>query len=374
MAESLAERTDRKHAKAGIIDADIHNALPSPDSLKPYLSERWQRHMETIGSRGTIPYAHMPTKYPKVSPLTARRDAWPPSGLLPGSDLSFMQEQHLDALNIEYGILNCMVRTGDELNEEWGAAMARAVNDWQIAEWLDKEPRLRASIVVPYESPDLAVEEIERLGDHSGFVQVELPGRTREPLGRRKYWKVYEAAERHNLAVGIHASDSMGVPTTASGWPSYYLDDHVLISTGYQSQIASLVCEGVFEQFPGLRVISVEGGFAWLPPLMWRLDKHWDRLRDEVPHLTRAPSEYIREHIWFTTQPMEEPPNPRHLLRTIEQIGADDKLMFSTDYPHWDFDHPNKAFPVKLPPELKAKIFSENARQAYQLDSKVQSG
>ncbi len=109
----------------------------------------------------------------------------------------------------------------------------------------------------------------------------------------------------------------------------------------------------------------LEGGWAWLPALMWRLDKVYKRLHDEVPHLKRLPSEYIHEHIWTTTQPMEEPHNPEHLLQVIEHLGSDDMLMFSTDYPHWDFDDPNRAFPVRLPEDLKRKIFHDNAKALY---------
>jgi predicted TIM-barrel fold metal-dependent hydrolase len=141
------------------------------------------------------------------------------------------------------------------------------------------------------------------------------------------------------------------------------------MSQAFQSQMISLVCEGVFERFPNLRVVTMEGGIAWIPSLMWRMDKHYRRLRDEVPHLKRLPSEYIREHMYITTQPIEEPDNPKHLLQTIEHLDSE-KLMFSTDYPHWDADDPNRAFPVKLPPDLKRKIFSENARKLYQLGTK----
>ena len=46
-----------------------------------------------------------------------------------------------------------------------------------------------------------------------------------------------------------------------------------------ETLVTSLVVEGVFEQIPNLQVVLVEGGFAWLPALCWRLDKHWKRLR-----------------------------------------------------------------------------------------------
>src|ERR687886_861822 len=235
------------------------------------------------------------------------------------------------------------------------------------AQWracLVPEPRLRAGLVVPYEDGDLAAAEIDRFGDHPGFVQVMLVIRTSEPLGRRKYWKMYEAAVRHDLPIGIHFGGNGGGPITGAGWPSFYVEDHAGMSTAFQSQVISLVAEGVFEQFPALKVILVEGGFAWLGPLAWRLDGAWKRLKDDVPHLRRAPSEYIAEHFWLTPQPMEEPPRPEQFAQMLDQFPAlYDKLMFATDYPHWDFDAPDFALPrVKLPSGVPQKIMAENAR------------
>jgi predicted TIM-barrel fold metal-dependent hydrolase len=368
MVERLAQREARKRTKTSFIDCDIHNIVPSVDVLEPYLPARWRRHVESFGMRQHHGFASG-IPYPKASPGGGSRvDAWPPSGLPPGADLDFMREQHLDVLDVECGILNCLYpKVGEQLNDELGAALACATNDWQIAEWLEKEPRLRASIVVPYENAEFSAAEIDRVADHPGFVQVVLLPRTKEPLGKRRYWKIYEAAERHNLPIGIHFAGLGGNPITSSGWPSYYIEDHTVMSMAFQSQVISLVCEGVFERFPNLRVVLLEGGLAWIPSLMWRLDKHWKRLRDEVPHLKRPPSEYIREHMRATTQPMEEPPDPKQLLQVFEHLGSDEMLMFATDYPHWDYDDPDRAFSVRLPSDMKEKIFSENARALYAL-------
>jgi uncharacterized protein len=366
MVERVIQKERPDKTKTGFIDCDIHNIVPSVGALEPYLESRWIHHAETFGMRGHHGFAKG-IPYPKVSPGGGSRvDSWPPSGLPPGADLGFMKQQHLDPLPIEYGILNCLYpKVGEQLNEEYGGALARATNDWQVAEWLDKDSRLRASIVVPYENAEFAAEEIERVGDHPGFVQVVLLPRTKEPLGKRRYWKMYEAAERHDLPIGIHFAGLGGNPITSSGWPSYYIEDHTVMSMAFQSQVISLVCEGVFERFPKLRVVLMEGGFAWLPALMWRLDKLWERVGHEVPHLKRRPSEYIRNHMWATTQPMEEPRNPKHLLQVIDHLGSEDMLMFATDYPHWDYDDPDRAFQATVPAELKRKIFSENARALY---------
>jgi predicted TIM-barrel fold metal-dependent hydrolase len=247
------------------------------------------------------------------------------------------------------------------------------VNDWQAAEWLDKEPRLRASIVVPFEHADLAVAEIERRARDCRFVQVQFSGRPREPMGRRKYWPIYAACQEYGLTVMSHAFGSGGHPITGAGWPSFYIEDHVGPAQSMQASLISMVYEGVFERFPELRVVSAENGFGWAPSLAWRLDNTYDLLRDELPHLKRKPSEYLREHVWFCTQPVEEPEHAADLLRVIDQIGAD-RLIFASDYAHWDWDAPDTVLPPRLDEGIRRKILYENARQLYRLPDVAPQG
>ena len=103
--------------------------------------------------------------------------------------------------------------------------MSRAVNDWIAREWLDHDPRLRASIVVPQQNPELAVAEIERCAPDSRFLQVMLLVSGELPLGRRQNWPIYAAAERHGLTLGIHAGSSYRHPNTPVGWGSYLSED-----------------------------------------------------------------------------------------------------------------------------------------------------
>src|SRR5206468_6617292 len=117
-------------------------------------------------------------------------------------------------------------------------------------------------------------------------------------------------------------------------------------------------------RFPDFKVVLVEGGVSWLPALMWRLDQSYKGLRYEVPWLKKKPSEYLRDHVRITSQPLERPDNDQHLLQVLEMMDAEHLLMFSSDYPHWDFDSPKHAFP-KLPETMRRRIFSENAREFY---------
>lgn len=361
MVLTLTQSQPQTQTKTTIIDCDIHNTMPSDKTLAKYLPERWRRYLEGFG----LSFYYQGAYYPRVYPNAARTDAWPPSGLIPGSDLEFMRQQLLDAWHIEIGLLNPLYLAGEQPNLDYADALARGLNDWLMAEWLEPEPRLRASIVVPYEDGHSAAAEIDRRATDPRFVQVLLVARTHEPLGRRKYWPMYEAAAHHNLPVGIHFGGAGGWPLTGAGWPSFYFEDHTGMPQAFQAQLISLIYEGVFERFPNLKVVLIEGGLAWLPPLMWRLDRAWQRLGEEVPHLQRPPSEVIRQHCWVTTQPMEEPPQPAYFWQLLEQLDMNDRLMFATDYPHWDFDAPDSAFPVKLPPDLRRKFMAENARALY---------
>ena len=152
----------------------------------------------------------------------------------------------------------------------------------------------------------------------------------------------------------------------AGGWPSYYAEEHQSNAHTMAAALTSLVIEGVFEQFPRLKIVFIEGGFGWIPSALWRMDQHFDRFRSEVPHLKRRPSEYVREQFWFTTQPIDEPDQAKHLRQLIEWVGID-RLLFSSDYPHWDFDSPERALPSGLPDDLVRKILAGNAPAAYRL-------
>ncbi len=347
-----------------IADCDIHPTPNSVQEIHPYLDPRWREHIDTFGMlrrHGCL----TGSAYPKGTPGANRRDAAPPNGGKPGSNLDFMRAQHLDPNNVQLGILNMISpHPGGIQNPELSAALCSALNDWQVAEWTSREPRLRASVMVPYEQPLAASAEIDRRAGDRSFAQVLLLSRTAEPLGQRRYWPIYEAAVRADLPIGIHAFGYGGAPLTGGGWPSFYIEEMFGHAPCCQSVLTSMVVEGVFEQFPSLRVIMIESGFAWLPSLAWRLDKHWKRLKAETPYLKRLPSEYLREHVWLTTQPMEEPEPWTHLLDIIEWIGWD-KLLFATDYPHWDYDNPAQCLPLPLSREQRARLFHDNAQALF---------
>jgi len=149
----------------------------------------------------------------------------------------------------------------------------------------------------------------------------------------------------------------------ASGSPTYYIEHHTLIPQVFASNLVSMICQGVFERYPKLKLVLIEGGFAWLPGVLWRLDKNWRSVRDEVPWVKRLPSEYVWERVRFTTQPLVDP-SREELLAMCRMIHAETTLLFSSDYPHWDFDDPLTALD-SLPQEMRRRIVADNALETY---------
>jgi predicted TIM-barrel fold metal-dependent hydrolase len=181
------------------------------------------------------------------------------------------------------------------------------------------------------------------------------------------YRPVFRAAAKHGLPVGMHITRESSMQSmTPVGYSSYHIEAMGSWSMYYVSHLNSLIFDGVFEELPDLRVVFVEGGFTWAAPTLWRMDRYWDALKTEIPNVRRRPSEYAREQLRITTQPLEEPENPRHLMRLIELVGGEDMLMFSSDYPHWDYDDP-RFVGSRFPAAWRDKVLSGNAIELYGL-------
>ena len=340
------------------IDCDVHPSVPGLKTLLPYMEPYWA---DTLVQRGMHELDTI--SYPNNAPLTARAD-WRPETGKPAASLEQLQSELLDPFGIDRAILNCLYGVQLPFSEDMGAAYARAVNDWIAAEWLDRDPRLRASILIPIQSAELAVAEIERLAPDKRFVQVMTLVAGETMLGRRHHWSIYEAAERHGLPIAIHAGSSYRNPSTAIGWSSYYIEDYVSQAITFQSQLASLLSEGVFKKFPQLKVVMLESGFTWLPAFLWRYKKYWRGLAMEIPWVDRSPVDIVHDHVRFSLSPFDGPEHQADIAKIFEHLGSDELVLFSTDYPHWQFDG-DDPLAAGLSDDLVRKILVDNPRQTY---------
>lgn len=342
----------------GAIDCDLHPPSPTMAQLMPYLDDYWR---DQIANRAIDRISFAMTSYPPTAPISARAD-WR-SGQDGQGDLDRLRSNVLDGFGLSIGILNVIHGCVALHNDDMSAAICRAVNDWLRAEWLDREPRLRGSIMIPLGDPAQAVAEIERLAGDQRFVQVSMLAMGEKLLGRREFFPVYEAAEQHGLAIAVHAGSTYRYAPTIVGWPSYQFEDYVAQAQAFANQTVSLIAEGVFHDFRGLKMVMLESGVSWLPTTMWRTDKTWRGARPEVPWVDRWPSDIVREHLRFSIQPFDAP-DAVAVAQTIDRIGSDEVLLFATDYPHWQFEG-DDVLPDGLSPEALKRILIENALATY---------
>lgn len=351
-----------------VIDCDIHQFLPNIQALYPYLSRARQEDMAQYGLR-------MPGDggYLNGGDRGYRIDAWPEDGGRPCSTVEMLQAKHLDLYNIEYGLL-----LGQDLrsipnmpDSDFAADLARAYNDWMVEHWLDRDDRLKGAAFIASQIPQQAAKEIERAAKHPDVVAVAGINGVRFPYGQRFYDPIFETCEALGLPFVIHTGGEgvNGQPTPA-GYPSYYIEFRQARQMGYMAHLASMVFEGLFIRFPRLQVVFVEGGFIWLAPYLWKLDSDWRGLRRHTPWVEKPPSEYILEHVKFTSQPIETAERPRQLTTILEWAHAERTLLFASDYPHWDFDSPANALPF-MPDEMLHNVLSDSARAIFRLARRV---
>lgn len=342
-----------------LFDCDIH---PNLDHAKiaSLLPQPWRRRYET-GNRG-------PGMSGYWNPNGVQRsDTILPDGRDLASRAEWIGEHVLDRHGIDYGVLNATQPAALSPELDFGSAVLSAANDHLIRDWLEVDRRLRASMLVHAFAPKEAAAEIRRVGGHPGIVQVLLPSATPLALGHRMYEPIYEAAVEMGLPIAVHpGNEGMGMsgPPTTYGYPSNYLEWHTDLATAYILQIVSLVTEGVFQKFPTLQFVGIEGGVSWLPAIMWRFDKNWKALRQLTPWLDRPPSEVITEHVKLTMQPLEEPPRRAQLWQILDMFDSGRMLMFSTDYPHWDGDTPDFAGGA-IPEPIRSRVMGQNACDLY---------
>lgn len=342
-------------ALAGAIDCDVHPRAPYTRELMPYFDAHWT---DTAKHRDIL--MRELTSFPPNAPLMRRPD-W---GVKEesGATLETLQEQVLDRWRLKAAILNPVFSGGMMHDPFLGEALCRAHNDWIREAWLDKDERLRASIVVNLGRPEAAAAEIDRVAADRRFVQVIIPVQTEIPIGRAVHKPIFAAAVRHGLPIGLHAGSMFRNPPSQSGFYSTFSEDYAAHISAFTAQVANLITEGVFAEYPELKVVLIESGVSWMPPFMWRFSKDWRGVRNEVPWVDRSPAEIMRDHVRLTTQPFDAPPET--VAKVVQQFGSTDMLLFSSDYPHWHFDG-DEAVPDGMPEEQSRKMMIDNVLATY---------
>jgi predicted TIM-barrel fold metal-dependent hydrolase len=354
-----------------VVDTDVH-PTPRRGEFEQFIPARFRKVMaarqEGAGSSifyDAPDYAHA---------FAMRTDTFPADGEFAGSDPAMTFRQLIMDSGSDIAILGPLNSAGAQTEDEVHG-LAVATNLWQDACWLDGEnnwhQRFRGSIVAAIETPDDAAREIEQWADHPFMSQVLINSEVRPAWGHPKFDPVWAAATRHDLPVACHLGRGQHnhLPMSPVGFLSYNHDFMVTYSMVAVNQVMSLIFDGVFDRFPTLRIVLIEHAFNWILPLMWRMDAIY-AARGPENGLKRKPSDYVKDNVWFTTQPLDYPEDKLELTNALEWMEADKILLFSSDYPHWTFDEP-RWVAKHLPEHMREKIMFQNGIDLFHLPSTV---
>jgi uncharacterized protein len=275
----------------------------------------------------------------------------------------------MDALGVDYSCLfpTGMLNIGNHPMKEFEVEMCWAYNRWLTEEVIpESNERLFSLLPIPYSDPEQSLRQVEKFGDRDGVKGFMITSVRKLPVHDNAYMKLYAALEERGLTLAFHAGPNWDEPVFRSC--NRFISVHALTFPFYNIlHLTNWVMNGLGERFPKLPVMWIEAGLAWIPFLMQRLDHEYMLRISECPSLKKKPSDYMRD-MYFSTQPMEVQ-DMGALESTFRMINAETQLLYSSDYPHWDFDLPSTI--MKLPflsEKAKHNILGGNAARLFNLE------
>lgn len=350
-----------------IVDVDVHIHEDQAE-LARYAEGPFQQALDRM------PNVEFWLDSPDYSPLTLYD---PPISDTPERPIHVVRTREalrddLDARGIDAAIvfsgrlLNMAVRP----EPSYPRAVMRAYNRYLQEIWLQPEDGIFGAIMVIPQDPQASAQEIERYAAVPGFAGVYLPMASVDPLwGHPRYDPIYAAAEAADVPVVLH-----GYTQVHSVFP-YQLEQvetalaKQLLARpfGTMANFASIVTSGVPARFPRLKIVFTEAGIGWLPYMLGRLDRQFTWTRAEVPFYPSEPSAHVLPRIYLTTHSLELPPRPEYLEPLLAAWNLADRLLFASDWPHFDADSVERVADLPLPEQWKQKILCENAMAAFKL-------
>jgi len=349
-----------------IVDCDVHvNDLP--EFLAPHCEMPWRKSLEILGAT--------PRRYldvPGYAPAFGLDAPMPGGHATRSVNNPQAMRDELDALGIDYGILlpDHLLKFATLPNIEYATALSHAYNRWLVAEWMREGSGLYGAIMACPQNPEDSAKEIERYAGTPGICAVYLPTAGVDPLwGARRYDPILAAAEAADLPVILHSVTvtSPVFPAQLHQFENYFARQVIGHAFSMMANLVSIMHTGVPVRYPKLKIVFTESGVSWVPCMMWRMDRYHQEFRRTVPFLEERPSEYMRRQMWFATQPLDEPINPKYLVETMGHYGGADRTLFASDWPHHDFDHPRGLAKLPLTQEQRRKIMGENALSLFKL-------
>src|ERR1700694_17005 len=279
----------------------------------------------------------------------------------------------MTAMGIDYTVLfpGPLLRLGFHPSPEYEVQVARAYARWLTEVILPADKHIKTMLYLPFQDPLACLRLVQEFGDRSGVIGFLVACYRDRSVDDNAYMPLYAELERRRFPIAFHSS----VEWTERHFAvmNRYLSIHALgMPFNHMVHMTNWVINGLPERFPGLRTIWIEGGLAFVPFLMQRLDSVYMMRSSEAPLLRKMPSDYMRV-LFYTSQPLEVPLHNLDVLKTtFQMINAETQLLYASDYPHWDFDLPSQIYDLPfLSESQKLRILGQNAASLFRLDETV---
>jgi uncharacterized protein len=341
-----------------LIDASVQTFFRSDAELRTYLAEPFR-------SRG---YPHVDVSWysPGVRYAEGTSSV---DGSHPGSDPEVVGRTILDERGFDIAILHPM--TAASILPDWhlGSAILAATNQMLVERWLDSgsyAERFRGTIRVNPRDIEGAVKEIRRYADHPRVVQIGLPMQTEVPYGRPQFKPLWRAAVEANMPVAVHIEMGVGIthPPTPSGITRTFSHLAAYQPMTYVWHLLNMIAEGVFAEFPDLKVVWADGAADMLTPFSWRFDTFGRPHLEQTPWAPEVPSSYLAGHVHFVHSLMDGPGNAEFAAEWLRMTGKEDMLMFGSSYPSWQMMSPDQ-LPTTWTDSQRAKVLGGTAAKLY---------
>ncbi len=106
--------------------------------------------------------------------------------------------------------------------------------------------------------------------------------------------------------------------------------------------LMNMIAEGVFEQFPDLKVVFADGAADMLTPMIWRMDTFGRPHLEQTPWAPRMPSDYLPGHVYFVNGALDTPGDVDFAGEWLRMTGKEDMLLFGSSYPDWQWRPPRR--------------------------------
>ena len=341
-----------------VIDCDGH--------VEPAVVARWEKY-------APAPYAEMLTKMARDR-FDANGDRTTPrrGGYDPEVRLADMDKEGIDVTVLFGSSVGLIAGPADDL--PYSVALCRAYNNW-LADYCSANPdRLKGGALLPYASPEEMDKEARRTVTELGFVAVVVPpylqlGQTLLSLYDAHFTPIFEEAERLDTTITIHGPGTHLRSFLRERYKTHFERHALDFSVSQMMASMDVICGGLLDEFKTLRFAFMEGSIGWVPWWIDRLNEHFEKLPHHVPRCIKEPSEYLKEpRTFFSCESGEK------VLGYAVQVLGEDKIIYASDYPHWDCEYPESVNLIlkrqDLSESAKRKILSDNGARLYKFNAK----